>query len=77
LKQRGLGAGEGLTITDPELLMSVMEAREEVDSTPAGDKAALQRLLAANAELEERCLEVSGESRCRAGVLQQPDTRQG
>ncbi|EFN52990.1 hypothetical protein CHLNCDRAFT_12745, partial [Chlorella variabilis] len=57
LNQRGFGACEGMTISDPELLMYVMEAREEVESTAPQDKARLQGLLDANRGLEERCLQ--------------------
>lgn len=49
-----------MTISDPELLMYVMEAREEVESTAPQDKARLQGLLDANRGLEERCLQVRG-----------------
>lgn len=39
-----MGACEGMTITDPELLMRVMEAREEVEEA-GDDQAQLQPLL--------------------------------
>ncbi|KAI3424842.1 hypothetical protein D9Q98_008228 [Chlorella vulgaris] len=57
LSQRGFGACEGMTITDPELLMYVMEAREEVEGTPANDTARLQALLDTNQSLEQRCIQ--------------------
>lgn len=55
LQHQGLGACEGLTITDPELLMYVMEAREEVESTE--DRERLQQLLQESKAQEERCLQ--------------------
>lgn len=48
-------AGEG-TIADPELLMEVMELRQDVQDTC--EPAALQRLAAANREKEARCIQV-------------------
>eukprot|EP00887_Chlorella_sp_A99_P007239 scaffold2.g7239.t1 len=55
LQERGLGACEGMTITDPELLTYVMEAREEVEAA-ARDPPALARLLDENRALEGRCV---------------------
>ncbi|GAB4821397.1 hypothetical protein N2152v2_008443 [Parachlorella kessleri] len=55
LQQRGLGACEGLTITDPELLMYVMEAREEVEGTT--EPARLQQLLDDSRVQEQRCVQ--------------------
>ncbi|KAL4437292.1 hypothetical protein ABPG75_004431 [Micractinium tetrahymenae] len=55
LNQAGLGACEGMTITDPELLMYVMEAREDVEG--AADKAQLARLLDQNTALKDKCIQ--------------------
>lgn len=38
--------------------MYVMEAREEVEGTPANDTARLQALLDTNQSLEQRCIQV-------------------
>ena len=46
-----------MTITDPELLMSVMEAREEVEEA-GSDRAALQPLLERMQALEASCVQV-------------------
>jgi hypothetical protein len=40
--------------------MYVMEAREEVEGTPANDTARLQALLDTNQSLEQRCIQVQG-----------------
>lgn len=56
LQQAGLGACEGLTITDPELLMYVMEAREEVEGTEDPDR--LKQLLEESRGQEGRCVQV-------------------
>ncbi len=58
LNHQGFGACEGMTITDPELLMSVMEAREEVEEA-GSDRAALQPLLDRMQGLEASCVQVS------------------
>lgn len=67
LNQAGLGACEGMTITDPELLMYVMEAREDVEG--AGDAAQLQGLLEQNTAVKDRCIEELAAA-FRAGDLQ-------
>lgn len=46
-----------MTITDPDLLMSVMEAREEVEEA-GSDRAALQPLLDRMLGLEAGCVQV-------------------
>ena len=56
LNQRGFGACEGMTITDPHLLMYVMEAREEVEG--ASDTQSLQALQRENAAMEAKCIQV-------------------
>jgi len=55
LAQKGLGACEGLTITDPDLLESVMEAREQVEEEEDPEK--LQQLRERVAHQEARCIE--------------------
>lgn len=59
LNQAGYGACEGMTITDPELLMSVMEAREEVEEA-GDDRARLQPLHDRIWRLHDACVEVRG-----------------
>lgn len=56
LNHEGFGACEGMTITDPELLMSVMEAREEVEEA-GSDRAVLQPLLDRMQGLEAGCVQ--------------------
>jgi len=62
LAQRGVSAGENSenTITDPELLMQVLEAREEVEATE--DPAVLRRLLQQNRQQQARLVEELGEA---------------
>jgi hypothetical protein len=45
-----------MTITDPHLLMYVMEAREEVEG--ASDTQSLQALQRENAAMEAKCIKV-------------------
>ena len=54
-----MGACEGMTITDPALLMSVMEAREEVEAA-GSDRAALQPLLDRVWGLHDDTVQASG-----------------
>ena len=65
LNHKGFGACEGMTITDPELLMSVMEAREEVEEA-GSDRAVLQPLLDRMQGLEAGCVQV----RVGAGAME-------
>ncbi len=56
LSQEGVSAdGEEATITDPEYLMEVMDAREAVD---AADPQSLQNLQADYKQKERECIEV-------------------
>jgi len=56
LSQEGVSAdGEEATITDPEYLMEVMDAREAVD---AADPQSLQNLQADYKRKERECIEV-------------------
>lgn len=62
-----MGACEGMTITDPVLLMSVMEAREEVEAA-GSDRAALQPLLDRVWGLHDATVQVRGQEGRRAAA---------